>query len=144
MEEMNDDYLQQMAEQNHLDNGRQGNLTDPGLSIKEQQDLLTYQTLFKQLQREPAAGLPYNFAANLRRTVQHQAERKGNLKFQFLLFFAFGAILVLAFGLLHLVSPAATEELMAIAPRYKWSAGLAILVFWSIQTGSIVLFKENN
>ncbi len=128
MKEMNDEELQQLAEQGSLINER--------LSLKDEQNIATYQTLFTQLRAEPAEGLPLSFAANVRRTVQRQHERKADLKFQIMLFFTFTAILIAAFGLLCLISPAAGEQMLNISPKFKWSAGLGILVFWSIQFGS--------
>ena len=124
MKEMSDEELQYLAEQ--------GGLNNNNLSLKEEQDLLAYQSLFKSLQTEPAEGLPFSFAANVRRAVQQQAALKGDLKFQFILLFIFTGILAAAFGLLHLVSPAAADQVTSISPKFKWSAGLAVLVFWCL------------
>jgi len=131
MREMSDEELQHLAEQ--------GGATNENLSLKEKEDVLVYQNLFQNLKAEPVEGLPFNFAANVRRAVQQQDALKGDLKFQFMLLFIFASILVAAFGLLHLVSPAATEQLMTIPPKFKWSAGLAVLMFWCVNlltTGS--------
>ncbi len=128
MKEMNDEELQQLAEQGSLINER--------LSLKDEQNVATYQTLFTQLRAEPAEGLPLSFAANVRRAVQQHAYRKSDLKFHLLLLFIFTAILSTAFGFLYFISPVATEQVLSISPKFKWSAGLAVLVFWSIQFGS--------
>lgn len=133
MKEMNDEELQHLAEQSVLIN--------KSLSLKEEQDLVAYQTLFKKLQAEPVEGLPFNFAATVRRTVQLQAERRGDLKFHIILFVTFITVLASAFGLLYLVSPSASEQLLTLSPKFKWSAALGVLVFWSIQFGSQNLTK---
>lgn len=127
MKDMNEEELQQLAEQSDLLN--------KNLSLKDGQDVVAYQTLFTKLRTEPAAGLSLGFASNVRRAVQQQADRKSDLKFHLLLLFIFTAILSTAFGLLYLISPVATEQVLSISPKFKWSAGLAVLVFWSIQLG---------
>jgi len=135
MKEMNDEELQHLAEQSGLIN--------KSLSLKEEKDVVAYQTLFKKLQAEPAEGLPLNFAVNVRRAIQHKVERKSDLKFHIILFFAFTTILAIAFVLLHLISPAASEQLVNISPKFKWSGGVAVLVFWSIHFGSQRLVRDN-
>jgi len=124
MKEMSDEELQHLAEQ--------GGAKNENLSFVEKEELMAYQSLFKSLNAEPAEGLPFNFAANVRRAVQQQAAMKGDLKFQFILLFIFASIIAAAFGLLQFISPAATEQLTSISPTLKWSAGLAVLMFWCV------------
>lgn len=136
MKEMNDEELQQLAGESAFLN--------QNLALKDQQDVAAYQTLFKKLQAEPTAGLPLNFAANVRRAVQRRTEQKADMKFQLMLFFIFTVILATAFGLLHLINPVAGTQLLSISPKFKWSAGLGILVFWTIQFGSHRLNKDDS
>lgn len=134
MKEVNDEGLQHLAEQSGLIN--------TSLSSEQQRDVFAYQSLFNRLKAEPANGLPFDFAANVRRTMQQQAIRKNELKFNVMLFVVFIAILASAFGLLYLISPASSEQLLTMSPRLKWSVGLALLAFWSIQLGSQSLLKN--
>lgn len=134
MKEMNDEELQHLA--------AQSDLISNDLSSAEVKDVAAYRALFTQLQAEPAAGLPLNFAANVRRAVRRRAERKEDLRFQVMQLFFFTGILAIAFGLLHLISPEAIEQLSTISPKFKWSAGLAVVVFWSIHFGSQGLIKD--
>jgi len=113
MNELDDDELQEL-----LNNGLVPD--NKTLSEEDKDDLLVYQNLFSALSTEPAEGLPMSFAANVRRKLQEQANRKSNLQFNLLALGIFAVGLALAYGLLTVMSPESGDMFLNAVVSFKW------------------------
>ncbi|WP_413670729.1 hypothetical protein ACEN9X_12785 [Mucilaginibacter sp. Mucisp86] len=113
MKELDDDELQEL-----LNNGLVPD--SKTLSEEDKDDLLVYQNLFSALSTEPAEGLPMSFAANVRRKLQEQANRKSNLQFNLLALGIFAVGLALAYGLLTVMSPESGDMFLNAVVSFKW------------------------
>lgn len=125
MKELDDDDLQEL-----LNNGLPaGNKT---LSKSEKDDLLAYQNLFDALNTEPEQGPPFNFAANVRRKLQEQINRKSDLRFNLLALLIFTVVLAITYGLLTLISPATSRLVIETVIKFKWVLLTIVLGFFSL------------
>jgi len=113
MKELDDDELQEL-----LNNGLVPD--NKTLSEEDKDDLLAYQNLFTVLSTEPEQGLPMSFAANVRRKLQEQANRKSNLQFNLLALGIFAVGLALAYGLLTVMSPESGDMFLNAVVSFKW------------------------
>ncbi|SEO57784.1 hypothetical protein SAMN05192574_109153 [Mucilaginibacter gossypiicola] len=113
MKELDDDELQEL-----LNNGLVPD--NKTLSEEDKDDLLAYQNLFTVLSTEPEQGLPMSFAANVRRKLQEQANRKSNLQFNLLALGIFAVGLALAYGLLTVMSPESGDMFLNAVVGFKW------------------------
>ena len=123
MEELNDDELQQLLSRGPI-------AGDDRISEKGNSDLFAYQELFKTLATEPAQGLPFSFAANVRRKLQEQLNRKSDMKFNILAVAIFTVSLALAYGLLVLINPATGSLILNAVLKFKWVLAMIISVFF--------------
>jgi hypothetical protein len=136
MEELNDDELQEL-----LSNG-----SIPGdnmFSEKSTNDLLAYQNLFRALSTEPEQGLPLQFASNVRRKLQEQANRKNDLRFNIMAVGIFAATLGLSYGLITLISPENGTMVVNTVLRFKWVLTAIIFAFFSFMLIDQRLVKRN-
>jgi hypothetical protein len=113
MKELNDDELQEL-----LNNGLVPD--NKTLSDEDKDDLLAYQNLFTALNTEPEEGLPLSFAANVKRKLQEQANRKSDMRFNFLALGIFAVGLTLAYGLLSVMSPESGDMFLTSVISFKW------------------------
>lgn len=113
MKELDDDELQEL-----LNNGLVPD--NKTLSEEDKNDLLAYQNLFTALSTEPKEGLPMSFAANVRRKLQEQANRRNDLRFNLLALLIFAAGLTLAYGLLAAISPESGDMFLNAMIGFKW------------------------
>jgi drug/metabolite transporter (DMT)-like permease len=125
MKELSDDELQDLLNSGLVPDGET-------LSEGEKDDLLAYQNLFDALGTEPEQGLPLSFAANVRRKLQEQANRKSDLRFNIMALVIFSAILGLAYGLLAVVSPENSDVVLATVIRFKWVLLTIVCGFFSL------------
>ena len=125
MKELDDDELQEL-----LNNGLVPD--NKILSEEDKNDLLAYQNLFTALGTEPKEGLPMSFAANVRRKLQEQINRKNDLRFNLLALLIFTVVLAIAYGLLALISPANSRLVVETAIKFKWVLLAIILGFFSL------------
>ena len=123
MEELNDDELQELLSR---DNRTDNNL----FSQKENTDLRAYQELFNVLDTEPAQGLPLSFAANVRRKLQEQLNRKNDMKFNILAIAIFTVSLALAYSLLAVISPATGNLILNVVLKFRWVLITVISMFF--------------
>ncbi len=82
--------------------------------------MLAYQQLFKTLTAEPALGLPFSFAANVRRKAHELQRRKSDRRFNILAAIIFTLSLAFAYGLLALINPTTGNLVLAIVLKFKW------------------------
>jgi hypothetical protein len=113
MKELDDDELQEL-----LNNGLVPD--NKILSEDDKGDLLAYQSLFTVLGTEPEQGLPMSFAANVRRKLQEQVNRKSDLRFNLIALPIFVAGLALAYGLLSVISPESGDMFLNAVISFKW------------------------
>ncbi|MET3501759.1 hypothetical protein ABIC45_003371 [Mucilaginibacter rubeus] len=113
MKELDDDELQEL-----LNNGLVPD--NKTLSEEDKNDLLAYQNLFTALGTEPKEGLPMSFAANVRRKLQEQINRKNDLRFNLLALGIFASGLALAYGLLSVMSPESGDMFLNAIISFKW------------------------
>jgi len=126
MEELNDDKLQDL-----LSSG--GNIAgDQNYSNKQVSDLLAYQDLFKALDTAPVQGLPFSFAANVRRKLQERLNRKSDFRFNILAVTIFTLSLILGYGLLQLISQATADLVLNLVIKFKWMLLCVICLFFCI------------
>src|SRR3954469_23997367 len=90
---LTDEEIQQLLEKE---------LAAPNTTGASENDLTAYRLLFDALKKEPAGGLPYNFAAKLTRQLQSRKNRTADIKFYLLALFLPIAFLAGAYTILHL------------------------------------------
>ncbi|MFC0512575.1 hypothetical protein ACFFGT_00120 [Mucilaginibacter angelicae] len=122
MKELDDDELQEL-----LNNGLVPD--NKTLSEDDRGDLLAYQNLFTTLGTEPERGLPMSFAANVRRKLQEQINRKSDLRFNLIALSIFVVGLTLAYGLLSVISPESGDMFLNAVISFKWLLGILIVGF---------------
>ncbi|MDB5150470.1 MAG: hypothetical protein JWQ57_4490 [Mucilaginibacter sp.] len=122
MKELNDDELQEL-----LNNGLVPD--NKPLSKDDKSDLLAYQNLFTALGTEPEQGLPMSFAANVRRKLQEQINRKSDLRFNLFALSIFVVGLTLAYGLLSVISPESGDMFLNAVISYKWELVTLVVGF---------------
>jgi hypothetical protein len=125
MKELDDDELQEL-----LNNGLVPD--SKTLSEEDKDDLLAYQNLFTALDTEPQQGLPMSFAANVRRKLQEQVNRKSDLRFNLIALSIFVVGLTLAYGLLSVISPESGDMFLNAVISFKWvlaTLGLGFFAF---------------
>jgi hypothetical protein len=122
MKELDDDELQEL-----LNNGLVPD--NKTLSEDDKGDLLAYQSLFTVLGTEPEQGLPMSFAANVRRKLQGQVNRKSDLRFNLIALPIFVAGLAFAYGLLSVISPESGDMFLNAVISFKWVLGTLIVGF---------------
>ncbi|WPU98686.1 hypothetical protein SNE26_21960 [Mucilaginibacter sp. cycad4] len=113
MKELDDDELQEL-----LNNGLVPD--NKTLSEEDKNDLHAYQNLFSALSTGPEQGLPMSFAANVRRKLQEQANRKSDLHFNLVAMVIFAGGLTLAYGLLAMMSPESGDMFLNAVISFKW------------------------
>jgi hypothetical protein len=113
MKELDDDELQEL-----LNNGLVPD--SKTLSEEDKDDLLAYQNLFIALSSEPEQGLPLSFAANVRRKLQEQVNRKSDLRFNLIALSIFVVGLTLAYGLLSVISLESGDMFLNAVISFKW------------------------
>ena len=124
MEELNDDELQDFLDRSI------GNIEHTS-GEKATADLLAYQDLFKALQTEPVQGLPLSFASNVKRKLQEGLNRKSDLRFNILAAIIVMLSLLLAYGLLQLISQATAALVLSMVVKFKWVLASVIFLFFS-------------
>jgi hypothetical protein len=125
MEELNDDELQELL-------GRGSISSNNKLSEKEANDLLSYQNLFRALETEPLAGLPFSFASNVKRKLQERLNRKSDIRFNIMAVTIFMLSLVLGYGLLQLISQNTADLVLNIVFKFKWILFCVICLFFCL------------
>ena len=125
MEELNDDELQELL-------SRGAGTGDDLFTPKENSDLLAYQKLFDTLAEEPSQGLSFSFAANVRRKIQEQLNRKSDRRFNLLAVTIFALSLVLAYCLLMWISPATGGLILNVVLKFKWVLSMMIMTFFCL------------
>jgi hypothetical protein len=125
MEELNDDELQELL-------GRGSISSNNKLSEKEADDLLSYQNLFRALETEPLAGLPFTFASNVKRKLQERLNRKSDIRFNIMAVTIFMLSLVLGYGLLQLISQPTADLVLNIVFKFKWILFCVICLFFCL------------
>ena len=123
MEELNDDELQELLGKGPVSDNN-------SFSPKENGDLLAYQQLFKTLASEPAQGLPFSFAANVKRKAHAIYQRKSDKRFNILALAVFTFSLALAYGLLTLINPTTGTLVWTIVLKFKWVLLMITSVFF--------------
>jgi len=123
MEELNDDELQELLSRG---TGTGNNI----FSQKENSDILAYRKLFTALAEEPSQGLSFSFAANVRRKIQEQLNRKSDRRFNLLAATIFALSIALAYGLLMWISPATGSLILEVVLKFKWVLAMIIIVFF--------------
>jgi len=118
MKKMTDEELQQWLENNKT--MPESELTD--------EDAKAYMALFNALETEPEAGLPYDFAAKVTRTVQAETKRGNELKRYLLNAFLFLLASCAVIALLAL-----NAHGFNLLLQYKWGIGLCLLAFCIVQ-----------
>jgi len=113
MKELDDDELQELLNSGLVPDNKT-------LSEEDKNDLLAYQNLFTALGTEPKEGLSMSFAANVRRKLQEQINRKNDLRFNLLALGIFAAGLALAYGLLSIMSPESGDMFLNAIISFKW------------------------
>ncbi|CAM4248087.1 hypothetical protein SAMN06265348_10721 [Pedobacter westerhofensis] len=124
MEELNDDELQDFLDRSI------GNIEHTS-GEKATADLLAYQDLFKALQTEPVQGLPLSFASNVKWKLQKGLNRKSDLRFNILAAIIVMLSLLLAYGLLQLISQATAALVLSMVVKFKWVLASVIFLFFS-------------
>lgn len=122
MKELDDDELQEL-----LNNGLVPD--SKTLSEEDKDDLLAYQNLFTALDTEPEQGLPMSFAANVRRKLQEQVNRKSDLRFNLIALSIFVVGLTLAYGLLSVISPESGDMFLNAVISFKWVLATLVVGF---------------
>lgn len=123
MEELNDDELQELLSKGPI-------FGDNNFSQKANRNMLAYQQLFKTLAAEPALGLPFSFAANVKRKAQALCRRKSDRRFNILALVIFTLSLALAYGLLTLINPTTGNLVLATVLKFRWVLLMIISVFF--------------
>lgn len=113
MKKLNDDALQELLSNNPSSN-------EDNLSVKDADNLLAYQNLFKILETEPAQGLSFSFASNVRRKLQGRLNRKSDMRFNMMAASIFILCLLLGYGLLQLISQTAADLVWSMVLEFKW------------------------
>jgi hypothetical protein len=124
MRELNDDEIQALMENGARPSGEI-------LSTSEKGNIGAYESLFKTLGKEPAQGLPFNFATKVTAQVKLKARRKSDIRFNLAAAFILIAGLAIACGLLCLVNYSAGSQFLVVTLKYKWV----------IITGAVVLLS---
>lgn len=122
MRELNDDEIQALIESGTRP-------SDEILSTSEKGNIGVYESLFKALDKEPAQGLPFNFAAKVTAQVKLKAQRKSDIRFNLTAAFILIAGLAIACGLLCLENYSVGSQFLVVTFKYKWV----------IITGAVVL-----
>ncbi|WP_219226429.1 hypothetical protein [Pedobacter antarcticus] len=113
MEELNDDQLQDLLSNSPISSENTLNEKDTG-------DLLAYQNLFKALDTEPAQGLSFSFASNVRRKIQERLNRKSDRQFNIVAITIFILSSLLGYGLLLLIDQTAADMVLNMVLKFKW------------------------
>lgn len=113
MEELNDDGLQDLLSNSPVS-------SENALNEKETGDLLAYQNLFKALDTEPAQGLSFSFASNVRRKIQERLNRKSDMQFNIMAITIFMLSSLLGYGLLQLIDQTAADLVLNMVLKFKW------------------------
>ncbi len=129
MKKLTDEQIQAMLD-DHLQLPG-ASLTDP----ETQDDIEHYQLVFKALSTEPAAGLPFDFAAKVSRRLKLKLKRKSDIRFNLLVAGLFLISLIAAYGALMLVDAAAAAQFLQVILRFKFPLLIAVAVL----IGSMVL-----
>lgn len=124
MKELDDDELQELLNNGLVPDGKT-------LSEDDKDDLLTYQNLFTTLGTEPEQGLPMGFAANVRRKLQEQINRKSDLRFNLIALSIFVVGLTLAYGLLFVISPESGNMFLNAVISFKWVLVTLVVGFFA-------------
>jgi hypothetical protein len=119
MTEMNDDELQQW-----LENG-----IGETNGIFAPEDAGAYRQLFELLDKEPEAGLPYDFSARVMNAVK--ADRKHRVDFKWSLL-ALAIFIITAFVVYELFS-VYNPATLPLLKTYKWIAVVIPVAFIAIQ-----------
>ncbi|MES2276187.1 MAG: hypothetical protein V4592_09200 [Bacteroidota bacterium] len=105
-------------------------------------DNYAYQLLLELLSAEPETGLPYDFAAKVKRKVEAEARQQSELR-SFGLSSAVVALLTgIVYGLFLLLAPLLGGEFSQIAARYKWVFILGMFGVLTIQYFDQVFIKS--
>lgn len=136
MKELNDDDIQKLLEQG---------LAKPAddLFAVNKDDIKAYQFLFEELGKEPAEGLPFNFAANVRRHIQTKVTRIADIKLYSLMAVIGVLGFTVAFCLLVAYNQKAALHFYSAVSAYKWVFTLALVCFLGIQYLDQKLVKEH-
>jgi hypothetical protein len=118
MKELNDEELQRLIEDGYFSSGEPLN-----------EDAKAYKTLFEALNKEPANGLPYNFAAKVSRHIQAEQKRGSELRSNIIVAGLFLVALTAACFALVAFAPDTTSTLL----KYKWVLLLLPVAFIAIQ-----------
>ncbi|MBC8985376.1 hypothetical protein H9X96_06275 [Pedobacter sp. N36a] len=101
-------------------------------SDHEKENLEQYRFLFEQLKEEPKEGLPFSFAANVKKRLQARLNRKKDLRFYLVAFVALTVSFLLFYGLLQTINESAADQFLVVVLKFKWAIVLGTLVFLSI------------
>lgn len=123
MEKLNDNELQELLDQAQMP----GN---DSLNLKDVEDFLAYQNLFKVLDSEPETGLSFSFASNVRRKVQEKLNHRSDMRFNYLAIAIFTIAIVLGYGLLYLINKYTAELVLDVAIKFKWVFLTVIFTFF--------------
>jgi hypothetical protein len=136
MKEDNDKKLQQLIEEGSA-------LPFETFSASDEEDLFAYQTLFNHLKTEPAEGLPYAFAAKVRRAVELKALLKTNTRFYLTAILIFAFVAVTGYFMLALVNKEAGNLALSVILKYKWLLLMGLATFVGLQLFNPSAPEEN-
>lgn len=135
MNELNDEEIQRLLEGDLK-------LSGDSLSADEQTSLGQYQLLFEKLKEEPKEGLPYNFASKVKARLQAQINRKKDIRFYLVSLVVLATGFAAFYELLAFVNTNASNQLFAVAFKFKWIVILGAILFLGILFGDQKLVKE--
>lgn len=135
MKAWSDEDIQKMLEQGTTEN-------DTNFSTDQKEDLEAYKILFKELKREPAGDLPYNFSKNVALQLQKETNKASNLKLYLLL----AILLIVGSALFYLLLSYYNDQIISpifqIVLSYKWPLLFCLISIFTIQYLDEKLLKQ--
>lgn len=135
MKELNEEEIQRLLEE-------ELSFSAASISDEEEKNLEQYRFLFEKLKEEPKEGLPFGFAASVKKRLQKQLNRKKDVRFYLAAFVLLSFSFALFYTLLQTINGNAADQFIAVVLKFKWAIVLGILVFLSILYLDQKLVKE--
>jgi len=135
MKELNEEEIQRLLEE-------ELSFSAASISDEEEKNLEQYRFLFEKLKEEPKEGLPFGFAASVKKRLQKQLNRKRDVRFYLAAFVLLSFSFALFYTLLQTINGNAADQFIAVVLKFKWAIVLGILVFLSILYLDQKLVKE--
>lgn len=135
MKELDEEEIQRLLEE-------ELSFSAASISDEEEKNLEQYRFLFEKLKEEPKEGLPFGFAASVKKRLQKQLNRKKDARFYLAAFVLLSFSFALFYTLLQTINGNAADQFIAVVLKFKWAIVLGILVFLSILYLDQKLVKE--